>query len=219
MHWLKLYTEIVNDPKIQLLAPSDRWHYVVLLCAKADGLFDYEDDFKTQLLAVHLRLTAEEMSALYDRLTDAKLIKKDWTPAGWDKRQVVNDPTGELRKRAQRERKKLEEQEQDKDKDKDIDIESPVTVTGQKCDKCDINDFEEAYAKWPRKVGKAAARKAYLKLNKEVHTLVLADIDKRYRHNHWPEKRYIPHFSTHLNREGWLDELDQPAGTIGDEYV
>ena len=82
-----------------------------------------------------------------------------------------------------------------------------------------LNDFEEAYAKWPRKVGKAAARKAYLKLNKEVHTLVLADIDKRYRHNHWPEKRYIPHFSTHLNREGWLDELDQPAGTIGDEYV
>ena len=40
MHWLKLYTEIVNDPKIQLLEPSDRWHYIVLLCAKADGLFE-----------------------------------------------------------------------------------------------------------------------------------------------------------------------------------
>ena len=187
-----------------------------MLCAKADGIFDYERHFKMQLLEVQLRLTSEEMGALYDRLRGAMLINEDWSPAGWDKRQVVNDPTGKLRKRAQRERDKNKE----KDIDIDIDIESHVTVTGQKRDKCDIDDFEEAWAKWPRKVGKAAARKAYLKLYKEIHPLILADINRRTKNKEWPEdKQYIPHFSTHLNREGWEDEPDSPTQAIGDNYV
>jgi len=214
MHWLKLYTEIVNDPKIQLLAPSDRWHYVVILCAKADGLFDYDAHLRLKMLEVQLRLTTEEMTALYDRLRGVMLINEDWSPAGWDKRQVVNDPTGKLRKRAQREREK------NKEKDIDIDIESHETVTGQKRDKCDIKDFEEAWAKWPRKVGKAAARKVYLKLLKETHPLILADINRRTKNKEWPEdKQYIPHFATHLNREGWEDEPDSPIQTAGENYV
>lgn len=214
MHWLKLYTEIVNDPKIQLLAPSDRWHYIVLLCAKADGLFDYEPQFKAQLLEVQLRLTSEEMTALYDRLRGALLINEDWSPAGWDKRQVVNDPTGKLRKRAQRERDK------NKEKDIDIDIESHVTVTGQKRDKCDIEDFEEAWAKYPRKVGKAEAKKKYLKLPKDTHLKIIEDLTRRNKNKEWEEeKKFILHFATYLNKERYKDEPDSPVQTTGENYV
>ena len=228
MHWLKLYTEIVNDPKIQLLEPSDRWHYIVLLCAKADGLFEIKPALRLKMLEVQLRLSSEKMNCLYERLREVMLIDENWSPAGWDKRQVTKDPTGKLRKRAQRERNKklandLDKKELPKDKedvDIDIDIESHVTVTGQKRDKCDIKDFNEAYSKWPRKVGKAAARKAYLKLDKDTHPLILADIDRRHKHNDWPEEeRFIPHFATHLNREGWFDEPGPSARKAGENYV
>tara|TARA_B100001093_G_scaffold226772_1_gene217320 strand:+ start:3587 stop:4231 length:645 start_codon:yes stop_codon:yes gene_type:complete len=214
MHWLKLYTEIVNDPKIQLLAPSDRWHYVVILCAKADGLFNYNANLRLKMLEVQLRLTPEEMTALYDRLLGVMLINEDWSPAGWDKRQVVNDPTGKLRKRAQREREK------NKDKDIDIDIESHETVTGKKRDKCDIKDFEEAWAKYPRKVGKAEAKKQYLKLPKDLHLKVMADLTRRNKYKEWEEeKKFILHFATYLSKERWKDEPDSPIQTAGGNYV
>ena len=53
------------------------------------------------MLEVQLRLSSEKMNCLYERLREVMLIDENWSPAGWDKRQVTKDPTGKLRKRAQ----------------------------------------------------------------------------------------------------------------------
>ena len=52
MKWLKLYTGIATDPKVGILSFDDRWHYVSLLCAKADGLMEEEPRLRDRLLRV-----------------------------------------------------------------------------------------------------------------------------------------------------------------------
>ena len=65
--WLKLHAEICTDPKIRLLAFGDRWHYVALLCAKADGLLDDDSPIRERLIRVHLGLAEVEAESLKKR--------------------------------------------------------------------------------------------------------------------------------------------------------
>lgn len=102
MKWLKLYTEICNDPKIRLLSFEDRWHYVAILCAKADGLLD--GPIPDRLLRVHLGLAEVEFESLQKRLLDVCLVDERWQPNGWENRQTSKDPTAAERQRKYRER-------------------------------------------------------------------------------------------------------------------
>ncbi|EXU79084.1 hypothetical protein AX13_08315 [Comamonas aquatica DA1877] len=38
--WFRVYTRMVDDDKLKLLAFEDRWHFVALLCLKGEGLLD-----------------------------------------------------------------------------------------------------------------------------------------------------------------------------------
>lgn len=63
-------------------------------------------------------------------------------------------------------------------------------------------DFERWWAAYPRKVGKGAARKAYLIARKKTAEAVLIDALCR----DWPDdEKFIPHPATWLNGERWLD--------------
>ena len=42
--WLRLYTEIIDDEKLGLLAFEDRWHFIAILCLKGKGVLDGEPD-------------------------------------------------------------------------------------------------------------------------------------------------------------------------------
>ena len=62
-------------------------------------------------------------------------------------------------------------------------------------------DFWKAY---PRRVGKGAAVRAYVKVGGQS---VLPDILKDLKRREWPEDvQYIPHPATYLNQWRWLDE-------------
>lgn len=106
MKWLKLYTEILDDPKIRLLAFEDRWHYVALLCCKAEGLQDERDGIWERLLRVKLGLAEVEFDSLKKRLIEVCLIDSNWNPTGWDKRQGAKDEKGAERQRKYREKQK-----------------------------------------------------------------------------------------------------------------
>lgn len=67
-----------------------------------------------------------------------------------------------------------------------------------------FNQFWEAY---PRKVGKAAAKKAFLKAIKdEVAGNIIFAAQGFGKDPNLPPAQFIPHPATWLNREGWLDE-------------
>ncbi len=106
--WFRLYTEIVDDDKLKLVAFEDRWHYVALLCMKGYGLLDEEcsDDLKKRRIAVKMGLSVGELEMVARRLAEVELIDRDtMQPLGWDARQAPSDTSSD-RVKAFRERQK-----------------------------------------------------------------------------------------------------------------
>lgn len=74
--------------------------------------------------------------------------------------------------------------------------------------------FDDFWAKYPRKTGKDAARRAYKTALKRARPI---DIDYGLMRSieYWrvsrTEKRFIPHPATWLNQGRWQDELERPA--------
>jgi len=80
-----------------------------------------------------------------------------------------------------------------------------------------IDHFDAFWLAYPRKVGKAQARKAWDKLNPsdDVVRLIAENIALRLKYGEWMDdnKVFIPHASTYLNNARWEDEVDE-AETI-----
>jgi hypothetical protein len=93
-------------------------------------------------------------------------------------------------------------------------LQQPLAKTAKAKPAFDLQGFESFWSVWPRKTAKAAALKAWVKLNPNpelVETIcdavnaqlpmfLLRDADK------------IPHPATWLNGQRWLDEIEKPAG-------
>jgi hypothetical protein len=118
---------MIDDERLRLLAFEDRWHFVAVLCLKADGLLDdRHDELWERRLAVKLGLQTRELEELQRRLMGVGLIDGDWQPCKWDELQFRSDRSTE-RVKAWRERK----QKQDGNKVKRC---SNVAVTAQETD-------------------------------------------------------------------------------------
>lgn len=212
MKWFKLYTELAQHPRLRILSFEDRWHYISLMCAKADGTLDQDNEkLRDQMLSVHLGLTPVEMAAVKDRLMDVELIADDWDIINWEDKQS-SDATGAARKRRQRAREKLAKEEKIRNKN----TEQDVTVTGQSRDIEKEETAERIWKLFPKKVAKA---KCVKKLDR-LDTATLGLIEKDLRARVWPtETRYILNPETYINQERWLDEISTPAQKEEDLYV
>lgn len=92
--WFRVYTEIVDDEKLRLLAFEDRWHYVALLCCKGSGLLDKPGDpaLLARKVAVKLGLARRELDEVVRRLAEVGLIDRDtFQPLAWEQRQFQSD--------------------------------------------------------------------------------------------------------------------------------
>ena len=212
MKWFKLYPEIANHPRLRILSFEDRWHYIPLMCAKADGTLDQPNaKLRDQMLSVHLGLTPVEMGQVKERLMDVELIAEDWDIINWEDKQS-SDATGAARKRRQRAREKLAKEEELRNKKK----EQNVTVTGQSRDIEKDEAIERIWKLFPKKVAKSKCVKKLERL--DTATLVLIEKDLRARV--WPaEARFILNPETYINQERWLDEISTPEQKEEDLYV
>jgi hypothetical protein len=89
--WLRLYTDLINDPKVQLLPAEDFKGWINILCIAKEG-----DGALPAVphIAFRLRLTEEEATALIQRLYGHGLLDKEgktFTPHNWNNRQYVSD--------------------------------------------------------------------------------------------------------------------------------
>ena len=84
--------------------------------------------------------------------------------------------------------------------------------------KSNPEDFDRFWTAYPRKAGKGAARKAWLKLKPapELVETILAAVDAQRQGDAWKDPKYIPHPATWLNAERWLDEAPplQKSGSL-----
>lgn len=96
--WFRLYTDAIDDAKLRLLAPSDRWYYVAILCCKGSGLLDNSNEhteLRQRKIAVKLEITLAELEELRRRLVEVGLVDGDFQPRAWSKRQHSATPLPE----------------------------------------------------------------------------------------------------------------------------
>lgn len=132
MPWLRLYTEIVDDEKLRLLAFQDRWHYIAILCCKRKGILDEpcSADLRNRKIAIKLGIQPDELDQLARRLSEVGLVDRETIqPTGWASRQFVSDGDPTATERQRRRREKIKEKQEDNDSDDDITDASRVTDT------------------------------------------------------------------------------------------
>jgi hypothetical protein len=104
--WFRFYKEAIDDAKLNLLAPDDRWYFVALLCCKAQGLLDDRSALGRRKVCFKMRLDSRELGEVLRRLAEVELIELDtMEPLHWEKRQARSDSSAD-RVAAFRERKK-----------------------------------------------------------------------------------------------------------------
>jgi DNA-binding MarR family transcriptional regulator len=75
---------------------------------------------------------------------------------------------------------------------------------------CALDGFAEFWERYPRRIGKAAARKAYVKAMKAAtHDDIMFGLSQQMPSLASREQQYIPHPSTWLTQERWNDEPEQ----------
>lgn len=80
--------------------------------------------------------------------------------------------------------------------------------TGTKNSAC--AEFERFWSAYPRGEGKKAAMQAWAKAGLDEHAdKIIADVVARKPN--WTDPKYIPHASTYLNQERWLDRKPQSS--------
>ena len=68
-------------------------------------------------------------------------------------------------------------------------------------------EFSAFWQNYPRKVGKGAALKAWLKLSETDRKAAILGLQLQAAYLHSLDWQYIPHPSTWLNQWRWMDEL------------
>lgn len=109
--WFRVYTRMVDDDKLKLLAFEDRWHFVALLCLKGEGLLDKGDapGLLMRKVAVKLGLDVRSLEEVARRLAEVGLVDQaTLQPVKWDGLQMRSDTdtTAAERKKRQRAREK-----------------------------------------------------------------------------------------------------------------
>ena len=133
--WFRLYAEILNDPKVQILTESLRWRYVALLCLQCNESLQNTPDDE---IALALRVTVEDWSLTKQELIKRRLMLKDGTLNGWEKRQYISDvkdPTAATRQQRYRDNKKSQRNDtvtsRLPDADTDTDNKKKETLSGK----------------------------------------------------------------------------------------
>lgn len=107
MQWLRLYAEAVDDAKLRILAFEDRWHFIAILCCKAQGILDQNEPLLTRLLSMKLGLENKAFEEAIRRLSEVGLIDKTtYQPLAWSRRQFISDQDHTAAERAKRYRDK-----------------------------------------------------------------------------------------------------------------
>jgi hypothetical protein len=80
------------------------------------------------------------------------------------------------------------------------------TIDKKTIDKNLYAQFEEFWGRYPRRVGRANALKAFVGLSEQDRVLSIAGADSMAHDPNLPEMQFVPYPATWLNREGWLDD-------------
>jgi len=216
MKWFRLYSEVLHDHKVQSLDGDTFKAWVNLLClaSQNDGHLPSVDS-----ICFNLRMDKHGVETLLERLLNATLIDKvsggssgyRYAPHNWNKRQYKSDTSTERVKRFRERSETVTVTPPDTDTDteqiqKQKDISRTKQVrSGHK------ESFEKFWSSYPRKVGKGAAEKSWIKAlqSTEADTIIASLVAYKFSE----DVNFIPHPATWLNQRRWEDAMEMKGET------
>lgn len=130
--WFRMYSEIIYNPKVQVLPEALRWRYVALLCLHCNGQYEVTPSDE---IALALRIDEDEWLKTRDIFIKRRLLAADGSIENWESRQYISDlkdPTAAERMQRYRAKKRLEKERnatvtlRPPESDTDTDIKPPV---------------------------------------------------------------------------------------------
>ncbi|MDE2470170.1 MAG: hypothetical protein KGL35_15835 [Bradyrhizobium sp.] len=90
--WFRMYSEFLNDPKVQMLSETDQRRFIMVLCMRcSNGDVMLHDE----AVAFQLRISNEEWASTKAVLVAKNLIGDDNKPIAWNKRQYASDTSNQ----------------------------------------------------------------------------------------------------------------------------
>lgn len=237
--WCRLWFDILDDPKVQMMCEAYQRRLILLFVIKGKG-----DPMSDETIAFSLRISPGEWLSTKAIFIDKGFIDKDNQLKNWEKRQYVSDSSTN-RVRQFREMKRFRNvSETAPDTDTDTEKNTPLTplvrgegeseqVNAEKMAtprpptkgesgvktqaKTDHHEeFEQFWAVYPKKKSKLDAVRAWEKLHKAGKMppigVILAAVKTQKADPEWvkDEGKYVPYPATWLNGHRWEDSRHYP---------
>lgn len=231
MAWLRLYTELLNDPKAQRLTGDEfkGWINILCLAKENDGAIPPLSD-----VAFALRMSEKQTEKLLLKLTKSGLIDETESglePHNWSVRQYKSDVSTERVKRFRKRSTKQEaavseappetetetEQKEVLSNAPRVDAPSPSKKKRRKGAREYDPDFLAWWERYPRREAKGDAFDAYWTMRGDGHGAEALQAGAVYAADKYAgtEEQFIPLPATFLRREQFLDAGSVTTGETG----
>jgi hypothetical protein len=220
MAWLRLYDTIPNDPKIQSLSGDmfKFWINILCLAKRQEGQLTGLDD-----IAWILRLSRPELDKSLQILVKHNLLScidtESYAVHDWEKWQYKSDVSTERVKRFRKQDGNVSGNESALFCSVSV-SDSVSGVVSAKKSKAgmtaeQVQWFDLWWARYPRKVAKANAARAFQKivLATEQFERIMAGLERQMPDLTAQPERFRPHAATWLNGKRWEDEPVQSTAS------
>lgn len=211
MKWFRWYHDNCGDTKHALIARKTQqsrttviafWAYLLEEASKADERGNLES-LDLEEASVALEVDTIALERIYAEMIHRGMIQENQI-SNWHKRQPESDEAAAARAQMYREKKK---------KTASRDGNGTEEETDQNREEKNNGAFDQFWAVFPRKTAKQYAKRIWdqKKLSSKLAEIVRG-VEMYKRTEQWKKPDLIPHASTFLNQERWLDDLqDTPA--------
>jgi len=226
MQWFRFYNEALDDPKVQTLDGDTfkAWVNLLCLCARNNGLPRSINE-----ISFALRLSVNDCLTVVERLSNATLLDRrnggvdgmHYAIHGWEKRQYKSDTSTIRVKRFRNVTGNVTQplHETVPETDTETDTETEIKKIKEKRKPSHsllLAEFPEFWNVYPRKAGKGAAEKAWLKATRSVDASKILVALRGFKFSLDPE--FIPHPATWLNQKRYEDFI-QPEAKVSAELA
>lgn len=105
--WLRLYTDIQENHKVNLMPENMRWRYVMLLCSARKN--DNSGRLTDEGLSFNWRISLDEVKETKRLFKSRGLISEDWMVLNWDERQPASDSSAARSRKSRDKLKSLQQ--------------------------------------------------------------------------------------------------------------
>jgi hypothetical protein len=90
--WFRLYSEIINDAKVQMMPEEMRWRLVGIFCLRCEETLE---TLQERQIAFRLRISPAELAETKAVFIENGFVDEHWNVSNWNARQFISDSSTE----------------------------------------------------------------------------------------------------------------------------